>query len=67
MSINGKQDGFTFYDLDTVGRKMDINNPNEIIEKITEVVSNWNIYARECGVKKTHIQQIAANLLLLKK
>lgn len=67
MSINGKQDGFTFYDLETVGRRMDINNPNEIIEKITEVVSNWNIYARECGVKKTHIQQIAANLLLLKK
>ena len=67
MSINGKQDGFTFYDLETVGRRMDINNPNEIIEKITEVVSNWNAYARECGVKKTHIQQIAANLLLLKK
>ncbi len=67
MSLNGKQDNFTYQDLLVTGNKAGINNPGEIIEKVVEVVSRWDEYAKDCGVKEVHVKQIESNLLLLNK
>lgn len=67
MSLNGKQDNFTYQDLLVTGNKAGINNPGEIIEKVVEVVSRWDEYAKDCGVKEVHAKQIESNLLLLNK
>lgn len=67
MSINGKQDGFKYNDLETVGKRAGINRPDEIIEKVVSVVANWNEYAKDCDVRKPHAQQIFENLLLVDK
>lgn len=66
MSINGKQDGFTFEDLRTVADKMGIKREKEIIEKVVDTVSDWSKFAQEAGVKVNHIKEIEANLLLLR-
>lgn len=67
MSLNGKQDNFTFQDLVQTGNKVGINKPSEIVEKTVEVVSKWNEYAKDNGVKEIHAKQIESNLLLLTK
>ncbi len=64
MSINGKQDEFTKEDLLTVGNSMGINKPNEIIEKVVSVVSEWPSYAKDSGVRDSHITQVQRNLIL---
>ena len=66
MSINGKQDGFTFKDLQIVADRMGIKRGKEIIEKVVDTVSNWEKFAKESGVKAKHIKDIGANLLLLR-
>lgn len=65
MSLNGKRDNFTFEDLLTVGKRMDITGPEEIIERVVEVVSNWEKYAEDCGVRAGHKKLIGSNLMLL--
>lgn len=67
MSLNGKQDGFTYKDLIDVAKKVGINKPEEIVERIVNVVSQWKDYAKDCGVKEHHSAQIESNLLLLEK
>ncbi|MCD8309811.1 MAG: type II toxin-antitoxin system HipA family toxin [Prevotellaceae bacterium] len=67
MSLNGKREGFTFADLESVGKQMGINKPHEIIEKTVQVVSKWDDYAQACGVREAHRQIIARNLLLLNR
>ncbi len=64
MSLNGKQDNFTFEDLEKVGKSAGINTPDKIIKEIIEVVSGWIHYAKECGVREGHMKQIYDNLLL---
>lgn len=65
LSLNSKQDNFTYGDLVTVGENMGIRNSKHIIEQIREIVSHWNDYAKEGGVTKGHSQIINDNLLLL--
>lgn len=62
MSANNKRDDFTLEDLHVVGRNMGIKKYQSIIEQVTEVVSNWNKYAKEVGVKEVHREQIGRNL-----
>ncbi len=66
MSLGGKRSNFTFTDLAQVGRKMGINTPNTIIQEIVDVISRWEDYAKDCGVRETHREIIQKNLLLLK-
>lgn len=65
MSLNHKRDNFTFDDLVTVGERVGISRPHEIIEEIVGVVSEWRRYADECGVHDNHKEYIASKLLLL--
>ncbi|MDR2681284.1 MAG: HipA domain-containing protein, partial [Tannerella sp.] len=66
MSINGKQDGFTFEDLETVADRMGIKRGKEIIEKVVDTVSAWDQFAQKAGVKASHAKEIKSNLLLLR-
>lgn len=65
LSLNGKQDNFTYKDLITVAVNMGIRNSKQIIEQVRETVSHWKDYAKEGGVKEIHSQIINDNLLLL--
>lgn len=67
LSLNGKQDSFTYQDLIDVAQNVGINDPAKIIEKTVETVSKWNEYAKDCGVNESHSKQIEANLILLSK
>lgn len=62
LSLNGKRDNFTQDDLITVGKKMDIRNVTDIIEHITDVVSQWTTYAKMADVNKDHSKQIEDTL-----
>ncbi|NDV83394.1 type II toxin-antitoxin system HipA family toxin [Bacteroides sp. 51] len=65
MSINSKQDRFTFEDLQKVAEKMGIKKGKEIIEKVVDSASKWDGFAKGAGVKAIHASQIRENLLLL--
>lgn len=67
MSLNGKQDNFTYQDLIDVAQNTGINRPEAIIEKTVETISKWMDYAKDCGVKESHARQIEGNLILLSK
>jgi serine/threonine-protein kinase HipA len=62
LSLNNKRDNFTLNDLISVAKKMDIKNASAIIQEVVEVVSRWEIYAKEANVKKEHIKQIKETL-----
>ena len=64
MSVNNKRDNITRDDLLSVARDIGIRSAKEVIDQMLEVVSNWNIYAHDVGVKKEHIQEIGKNLLI---
>jgi serine/threonine-protein kinase HipA len=64
MSLNNKRDNFTNEDLLSVAKKMGIKNGHEIIQEVVAVVSQWDSYAQEAGVKKEHIKQISETLRL---
>jgi serine/threonine-protein kinase HipA len=66
MSINAKQDGFTFEDLETVAGRMGIKRGREIIERVVDTVSAWDQFAQKSGVKASHAKEIKSNLLLLR-
>ena len=65
MSANNKRDDFTREDLLSVGQNMGVKKSKHIIEEITEVISRWDKYATDSGVKKIHKEQIDKNLQLL--
>lgn len=58
LSVNGKQDDFTYQDLLEVAIENDIKNPVEIIDKTIDVVSRWATYAKEAGVRQQHLDTI---------
>jgi serine/threonine-protein kinase HipA len=62
MSANNKREDFTREDLLAVARNMGIKNALQIVDQVAEVVSSWNKYASEVGVKDTHREQIGKNL-----
>ena len=64
MSLNGKQENFTMDDLQKVGENMGIRNCKVVISEVSEAVSNWMKFAKDCGVKAEHANTIGKNLLL---
>ena len=66
MSANNKRDEFTRDDLLAVARNMGIKNAPSIVNQIADVISSWDRYASEAGVKKEHMDQIGKNLLVIK-
>ena len=52
MTINGRQDDFSFDDLTNVACNVEIKKPEEIIEEIIDTVAMWPEFAKEAGVSK---------------
>jgi serine/threonine-protein kinase HipA len=64
MSINGKREEIKYKDLLAIGGENNIKSSRDIIEKILEVVSNWEDYAAEADVENERIKEIKRNLEL---
>lgn len=47
MTIRGKQENFEVQDFLEVADANEINNPRDIIEEVTDAVSNWPMFAAE--------------------
>ena len=62
LSINGKRENITGEDLLKVGKEMNIKKAKEIINKVKDVVNNWNNYAKDCNIPAPQIAAIAKNL-----
>ncbi|MFA7493763.1 MAG: type II toxin-antitoxin system HipA family toxin [Proteiniphilum sp.] len=67
LSLNGKRDNITRNDLLAVGKKMSINNCENIIDQVVDVLADWEVYAKEADVKKEYAEQIKDALRLLRK
>ncbi|MND28129.1 Serine/threonine-protein kinase HipA [compost metagenome] len=67
MRFNGKQDNFTrtdFHQLEQVSHIFTPDKLNEVIEKVTEQVSQWPALAKENGVPQALISEVQNNLRL---
>jgi serine/threonine-protein kinase HipA len=62
LSINGKNENITSDDLMTIAKANSVKNGGHIIERIVEVVNNWNKYAQEVEVRKDLREWIGGNL-----
>jgi serine/threonine-protein kinase HipA len=62
LSLNGKRDNFVKDDLLQVAQKADVKNAKEIIQHITDIVSNWETYAKDAEVKPEYITSIKGTL-----
>jgi len=65
LSLNGKRENFTYNDLIAVAPDADIRNPHEIIEQVSQIVSQWKSYAAAVEVPERFVSQISENLILL--
>jgi serine/threonine-protein kinase HipA len=59
MSMNGKRDHFTQNDLLAVGESISSPKPLDIVNQIQSAVERWSEFAREAGVTKKRILEIA--------
>ena len=66
LSANNKRDNFEVSDLMKVGRNMGIRSAKDIILQVLDVVSDWNNYAKEAGVRKEYSKYIYGLLRLMK-
>lgn len=65
LSINGKRKNITRQDLLSVGKSMNIKNAVEIIDKVSQVVSNWKDYANAVNVDANLRDSIAVTHICL--
>ncbi len=59
MTINGKRDGFEKYDFIEVAKQFRIKKPVDIIADVGAAVRRWPDFAKEVGVKRKRITDIA--------
>jgi serine/threonine-protein kinase HipA len=50
MSVNGKRQNITLDDFATVAHNMNIKKHAEIIDEVTETISNWSVFADRAAV-----------------
>jgi serine/threonine-protein kinase HipA len=60
MSINGKWDDYSQQDLLKFAASMSIKKPKEIIEQMSNVVSQWDTLAKENGLPNDQIKAISS-------
>ena len=65
LSINGKRKNNTREDLLTVGKQMNIKNTEEIIDRVSSVISKWSDYATAVNVDDQLRDAIGATHLIL--
>ena len=59
MTINGKRDAFLKDDLLHVGEEMGIRGGKQILDQIVEVVSNWELFAKDAEVEESQVKSLA--------
>lgn len=59
MTINGKRDNFSYDDLLSVAASVGVPKAKEIIAEVCSAVGNWPNYAKEAGVKKNVMNEVA--------
>lgn len=64
MSVNGKFDDITRYDLLECAKRNNIRNASHVIDEICETASLWPSIATECEVPQNMIRAIAPNMRL---
>ena len=64
ISVNGKREHILRADLLTVAKSMNIKKADEIIDEITETVSQWRQYAQAESVDLKKMEAIAKTLIL---
>lgn len=64
LSLNGKTDGFTRGDLLAVAQAVGLRDADHIIEDVRASVAAWPDVAKDCLVRKEHIEAIGRTLLL---
>jgi serine/threonine-protein kinase HipA len=65
LSINGKRENITRYDLLEVAKNMNIKKAVTIINQVKAVISRWNDFAAQTNVKADLRDAISKTLLLL--
>lgn len=65
LSINGKRKNIERQDLLRIGKSMNIKNAEEMIDKISSVVSNWSTYAKAVDVDADLMNAIGRTHILL--
>lgn len=65
LSLNGKRETFNHDDLMAVAPDADIRHPREIIEQVSQIVSQWEHYAAAVEVPESFVSQISENLILI--
>lgn len=58
MTVNGKRDEFTKYDLLEVGEKISYKNNKTALNEVIEVVANWHMYADKAGIPKEQADRL---------
>lgn len=58
MTINGRQDEFTFDDFIDVAYNMEIKKAEEIVSEILDVVTKWPEFAKEANVSPEAVRYI---------
>ena len=66
MTLNGKRDNFILDDFISCAKKaiMKRGLAKTILKEVTEVVSGWEVYANNAGVKPSHYDKIKNTLRL---
>jgi serine/threonine-protein kinase HipA len=66
MTVNGRRDDFTFDDLRACARVASLPRGREsrIVERVREVVSNWEVYAQRAQVEDRYVERVADGLRL---
>lgn len=60
MLINGKRSGITMADLTAVAEKISYKKGKELIAHVTEVISQWEVYAEKAGIPKKQAGRLKA-------
>jgi serine/threonine-protein kinase HipA len=66
LSVNGKHTEITKEDLLSVAKEMNIKKANNLIEQITDSVRTWKKVAKEVGIPKEQIDEIAKTHIIYK-
>ena len=62
LSLNGKREGITREDFMVIAKSVNIKKPNVIIDKINNIVQDWDNYAKKAGVSRDLTTNIGATL-----
>jgi serine/threonine-protein kinase HipA len=66
LSINGKRKNITKSDLLEIALQMNVKKPENIIQQIAGIISNWEKYAGRIGVGQNLKTAIGKTLIVIK-